>query len=69
MGCMDLFIHNAGIYSNETRNGTADGHAGNPAVNTFAEPQPRNLIRCNDRNASAANGRISARPAKAASDS
>jgi NAD(P)-dependent dehydrogenase (short-subunit alcohol dehydrogenase family) len=33
---MDVVIHNAGIYSERTRNATPEGHPGILAVNTFA---------------------------------
>jgi NAD(P)-dependent dehydrogenase (short-subunit alcohol dehydrogenase family) len=36
IGRMDAVIHNAGIYSERTRNATSEGHAGIVAVNTLA---------------------------------
>jgi NAD(P)-dependent dehydrogenase (short-subunit alcohol dehydrogenase family) len=36
LGAMDAVIHNAGIYSERSRNPTLQGHAGIPAVNTLA---------------------------------
>jgi NAD(P)-dependent dehydrogenase (short-subunit alcohol dehydrogenase family) len=51
LGAMDAVIHNAGIYSERSRNSTVQGHAGILAVNTLAPymltaliERPRRLI-------------------------